>query len=284
VNVRVLAAAGVIALIAAVACVYLVTRQQVQLRAAGRSGVAPSRARASVERGAYLYQTAGRCAQCHASDLGGAYVLNSRLVAILWGPNLTRGNPPVGSGYSDADFERAIRRGLRPDGMRLLMMPSLDYARMSDDDVASLIAYVRSAQPVERSAPSFELGPLGRLMLLSGRLSFDSDRIPDAAPPAVPEPAGAYQARIGGCLRCHGAGGAALPATLDLAAFAAVLRTGRDPNGRAIADHSVPSAPWRESDVAALYAYFRRLKPRASRGSWRRARRGCGPASSASCA
>jgi mono/diheme cytochrome c family protein len=126
VKVLLLGAVGVLALIAILGAVYVytVTRQDVQLRVAGRNGEALGHARASRDRGEYLYQTAARCAACHASDLGGGFVLRSELVATLWGPNLTRGNPSVGSAYTSADFERAIRRGLRPVGQRLLMMPS----------------------------------------------------------------------------------------------------------------------------------------------------------------
>jgi mono/diheme cytochrome c family protein len=275
-KVRLLAAVGVLALIATIGAlfVYSVTRQAVQLRVAGRSGDALENARVSLERGAYLYQGVARCAECHGTDLGGRFVLRSELVATLWGPNLTRGNPPVGSAYTDADFERAIRRGLRPSGMRLLMMPSWDYATMSDDDVSSVIAYVRTAKKVERDAPTFRLGVLGRMMLLTGRLGFDSDRIPDAVPERTALPAGAYLARLGGCLRCHGVAGPApgipIPferggeplvtlGRLNVATFAAVLKTGRGPDGRAIAGHAAPARRWRDADIDALYRCFGRL-------------------------
>jgi mono/diheme cytochrome c family protein len=256
---RLVAAAGALALIvlAGAAYVYFATRDAVQVLAAGRSGQALSNARASRDRGEYLYQTAARCAACHARDLGGAFVLRSAAVATLWGPNLTRGNPPVGVNYSTADFERAIRRGLRPNGMRLLLMPSLDYAAMSDDDVASVIAYIRAAPAVERPVPAFRLGALGRLMLLTGRLSFDSDRIGDTIPPAAGPAGGMYLARLGGCLRCHGAAGPApLPASVGRATFAAVLNTGRDRSGRPVSDHAVPSRPWRDADLDALFSCF----------------------------
>ena len=250
------AAAGALVLIVLVgaAYVYLATRDAVQVRATGRSGLALTKARASRDRGEYLYQTAARCAACHARDLGGDFVLRSELVGTLWGPNLTRGNPSVGATYGTADFERAIRRGLRPDGMRLLMMPSLDYAAMSDDDVASIIAYIRAAPAIERPVPPFRLGVVGRLMLLTGRLSFDSDRIPDTIPPGADPSGGLYPARIAGCLRCHGA--VPLPAAVDRATFTAVLDTGRDRNGRAISDHAVPSRPWRDADVDVLFHCF----------------------------
>ena len=255
-NARLIAAAGALVLIlfGGAAYVYRTSREAVQVRSTGRAGIALTNARASRDRGEYLYQTAARCATCHARDLGGAYVLHSDLVATLWGTNLTRGNPAVGATYSDAEFERAIRRGLRPDGMRLLEMPSRDYAAMSDDDVASLIAYIRAAPAVERAVPAFRLGIEGRLMLLTGRLGFDSDRIPDTLP--APPSGAAYAAQIGGCLRCHGAAGPLPLATpVDRATFAAVLNTGRDRSG-AVAGHEAPAQPWHEADIAALVRCF----------------------------
>jgi mono/diheme cytochrome c family protein len=258
---RLIVAAGVLVLVAIAGAVfaYRVTREAVQLRATGRNGAALATARASLDRGEYLYQTAARCATCHARDLGGAFVLRSELVATLWGPNLTRGNPSVGVSYTNADFERAIRRGLRPNGMRLLGMPSLDYATMSDDDVSSVIAYIRAAKTVERPAPAFRLGIGGRLMLLTGRLGFDSDRIPDAVPPQAPRSAGAYLGRIGGCLRCHGAGGETPAVGLDVENFTAVLQNGRDGSGREISAHAPPARRWRDADVGALYWCFAEL-------------------------
>ena len=258
---RLFAAAGVLvlALIAGAVFVYRDTRASVQRQVAGRSGEALSNARVSLGRGEYLYQTAARCSTCHASDLGGRFVLRSALVATLWGPNLTRGNRSVGIDYTNADFERAIRRGLRPGGMRLLMMPSLDYATMSDDDVASVIAYIRSAKPVERAAPAFRLGVGGRVMLLAGRLGFDSDRIPEAVPLPRTLSAGAYLARVGGCLRCHGAGGEAPARAVGMASFTAVLQSGRDRSGREISAHAAPPERWRDADIGALYWCFAEL-------------------------
>jgi mono/diheme cytochrome c family protein len=261
---RLLVVAVALALVATVGAVlvYRVTQREVRLQVSARPGTDLKTAHASLARGEYLYQVVARCAQCHASDLGGRYVLHNGLVATLWGPNLTRGNPSVGIRYTNADFERAIRRGLRPDGMRLLLMPSWDYAAMSDDDVASVIAYIRAAPAVERIAPAFHVGILGRLMLLTGRLDFDSDRIPDAVQRDDPRPAGPYIARVGACLRCHGAAGQMRAlGKLDIGTFTAALQNGRDPAGREISAHAVPAGAyrWRDADVAALDAYVRQV-------------------------
>jgi mono/diheme cytochrome c family protein len=191
--------AGIV--LASVAGVYAGSRNAVLLHAAGRPGILPPAAPASRARGEALYLGRARCAACHASDAGGALSIDSPSVATLWAPNLTRANPAIAA-YGDADFERAIRRGLRPSGQRLLGMPSWDDAVLTDADVASIIAYLRSVRPVAREAPAFRFGIVGRVEVLSGRLAFDADRIGDARPAASRTP-DLDVARVAGCLRCH---------------------------------------------------------------------------------
>ena len=61
-------------------------------------------------------------------------------------PNITPGG--VVAKYSDVDWVRAIRHGVRPDGRALFVMPSEDYNRFTDADVAALIAFARTLPPV----------------------------------------------------------------------------------------------------------------------------------------
>ena len=66
------------------------------------------------------------------------------MLAILSASNLTKGQGGVGASYTDADFVRALRHGVRPDGKSFLIMPANLYAHLSDADVGALIAYIRS--------------------------------------------------------------------------------------------------------------------------------------------
>ncbi len=56
----------------------------------------------------------------------------------------------------EEDFRRAVKQGIAPGGRRLYpAMPYPSYAKMSDQDVANLYAYMRSVEPVEhRAAPA----------------------------------------------------------------------------------------------------------------------------------
>ncbi|MBV8298854.1 MAG: hypothetical protein JO083_04745 [Candidatus Eremiobacteraeota bacterium] len=159
-----------------------------------------------------------------------------------------------------------MRRGIRPDGTRLLIMQSWDFAVMSDDDAASVIAYIRSLPPVDRVTPRVKLGPVGRMLVATHQLPFDATRIVDQGLPAAPPPPpgntlayGEYLTRVAGCQACHGihfsgghlAGSPDVPAAANITPtgigawndtqFLLTLTTGRDPNGHYLNDF----IPWR---------------------------------------
>ena len=56
--------------------------------------------------------------------------------------------------FSDADFDRVIRHGLRPDGTSVAeTMPSDAFQYMTDADVSDVIAYIRSRPPSGEAGP-----------------------------------------------------------------------------------------------------------------------------------
>jgi mono/diheme cytochrome c family protein len=249
---------------------------------------APVLGHGSVERGKHLFTAVSDCIGCHGSDGGGGPFIADSKMALLNAANLTRGAGGVGTRYTDADYDRAIRRGVRPDGTRLLIMPSWSYAALSDSDAASLVAYVRSLAPVDRETPPVRLGPVGRVLVVTHKLQFDADRIADEGVPPPPPPPmmvagyGGYLARIGGCMECHGvhlsgghfAGPPDVPPAANLTPkaigswsapmFMITLTKGRDPSGHEL--H--PFMPWRtirnmtDVELEAIYDYLKSLPPR----------------------
>ncbi|MDZ4356305.1 MAG: cytochrome c, partial [Variovorax sp.] len=100
---------------------------------------------ASVERGKYLFSSRG-CVDCHgAAGTGRTFVDDGGLV--IAGPNITTGPGGVVAAYQPVDWVRAIRHGVNPQGRPLMIMPSEDYNRFTDGDLASLVAYVRQLPP-----------------------------------------------------------------------------------------------------------------------------------------
>ncbi|MEO7998432.1 MAG: cytochrome c, partial [Gemmatimonadaceae bacterium] len=98
----------------------------------------------ALARGSHLVTVVGKCVECHDQDLGGKIFVNDPAFARIVASNLTKGKGGVGSKYTDAEMSVAIRHGIRRDSTSALLMPSAEYQVLSDEDVAAVIAYVRS--------------------------------------------------------------------------------------------------------------------------------------------
>ncbi len=238
---------------------------------------------ASIARGEHLVNSASACAECHGTDAGGSVMGVGGPFAPLSAPNLTTGQGSATTGFTPADWERAIRHGVRKDGTSLLIMPSEAFAHLSDEDLGAIVAYLRQAPPVDRELPKSKLSFLGRALVGFGVMpALVADRTPSVtharavAPDSTAE-YGRYLADIGGCRGCHGpslSGGSAEgppgapPASNITPAgighwtrddFARALREGRRPDGSQIAEFM----PWKvyadmtEDEVTALWAYLR---------------------------
>lgn len=122
---------------------------------------------ATIARGKYLAETRG-CNDCHSMDFGGGVMVDNPAIGRLVAANLT----PAGRGaaMTPADWELAIRHGVRRDGSALLVMPSQEFQGMTDEDVTALIAYLQSLPPVQRELPAMRLGPVGRTLYLAGQV------------------------------------------------------------------------------------------------------------------
>jgi len=127
---------------------------------------------ASIERGRHLVTAVSMCATCHSSNLAAPDLAGNLFLDIpparLGAPNLTGGAGGIGAQYTDADWARTIRHGVRPDGTPLLFMPTANFYHLSDADLGAIIAYVRSMPPVDNQAPATQIYPLGRALMAAG--------------------------------------------------------------------------------------------------------------------
>src|SRR5690606_12073504 len=74
-------------------------------------------------------------------------------LGIFWPPNLTRSAEGLGD-WTDEQVAAAIRTGARPDGRMLApIMPWPSYAALTDEDVAALVAYLRTLPPSPHAVP-----------------------------------------------------------------------------------------------------------------------------------
>ena len=222
------------------------------------------------------------CQECHGADFGGKVLIDDPALGRIVTANLTPGGRT--KDWSDADFTRAIRHGVTPDGHGLLLMPSHEYYPMSDSLVGAIIGYLRSLPPVTRPLPASRVGPVGRALLVSGQAPIlPAETIAHGAPRPADVPVGptaAYGKALAlACSGCHGQGfnggptpDPNMPAAANLtpagrlkdwsaADFARALKTGVRPDGSKI-DPAMPIAMTAALDtveVAALYAFFRSL-------------------------
>jgi mono/diheme cytochrome c family protein len=242
---------------------------------------------AAVGHGAYLY--ASNCAGCHGDGLGGKAILDDPAIGYLPATNLTAGQGGVATRYTDADWVRAIRHGIRYDGKPLMVMPSTGYWYMSDEDLGALIAYMKTASPVNQEMNQRRFSPMAYILISVGAfgdvlaaevIDHNAPR-PDAPEPGVTAAYGDYLVKIGDCSSCHGsqlAGGQSPEpgapfspnitpggdlANWSEADFISAMRTGVTPNGSVL---DPAFMPWEEyarktdDDLSAIYLYLQLLQ------------------------
>jgi len=250
---------------------------------------------AALARGKTLSITRG-CTGCHTPDLGGGTFIDVPVVAQLYAANLTSGTGGVASHYkSSADWERAIRHGIAPDGRPLLFMPSHEFYYLGDDDLSKLVAYLRTVAPVDRTVGEQKVGPVGRGLFVAGLLPLVPAELVDHEAPRPVAPAPGVTPEYGKylmvtCTGCHGntlSGGPipgappemAIPRniTLDsatglgswtLADFDNAVRHGTSKNGYQLAK-DMPSAEFShltDDEVAAMWAYLQTVPVKAFGG------------------
>lgn len=118
---------------------------------------------ARIRYGEYLFTAAG-CVGCHTQDTRGAAPLAGgrrfeTAFGAFYSPNITP-DPTYGiGGWSDADFIRALREGVGPDGRHYYpAFPYTSYTRLTDDDMRAIKSYLFTAiTPVAQPNRSHQL-------------------------------------------------------------------------------------------------------------------------------
>lgn len=240
---------------------------------------------AQIARGRHLFLATSACAHCHGADASGGRDPVPNPAFMMSPPNLTRGQGGIGGKLGVRDWERALRHGVRADGTSLMVMPSNVYQHLSDEDVAALIVYLQQVPPVDRAPVPTGPGPLGRALLIAGKMEVQ------VAPRVTPHDAaatstdtllerGRYLANISGCHGCHNAdltGGRVpgeppdLPPARNITAvgigswseveFSRALREGKRPDGTDLN----PFMPWQmfrrmsDEEIHAIWEYVRSM-------------------------
>jgi cytochrome c2 len=130
-----------------------------QLEAPRSRSVADINVEPTPERIARGQQVAQSCVPCHSFDGGPilnggtsnlAPVVSGLSTGVVYAPNLTPGGEL--RRWSDGEVIRAVREGLDDRGVPL-MHPAAQYAGMTDEDAAALVAYLRSQPELRHDQP-----------------------------------------------------------------------------------------------------------------------------------
>jgi len=221
----------------------------------------------AIKRGRHLMTIAG-CFGCHGDKLEG------RTLTLASGMPISSGNlRALAASYSDADFERAIRRGLKPDAKPLWLMPSETYAYMREKDVEDIIAVIRAMPPEHATPKKLAFNWRARRAIVAGTLVPNSPEADEIVMPVDEGPryeGGRYLATIA-CAQCHGGDlkGQGYAPDLDIALrysrpqFFRLLREGRSTHGWLPVMSPLAVARFRDLkdyEIMALYDYLQARK------------------------
>lgn len=259
---------------------------------------------ARYERGRYLVEGPAHCFQCHSEvdwqnpgaqpklgRKGAGTVFIEDGYEWLVAPNITPDKETGAGTWTDAQFARAIREGIGHDGRRLFpIMPYENFREMSDEDLASVVVYIRSLDPVRNVLPKTAIPEPAKNYLPPHEPLTASVPGPEMSDPVA---RGKYLVTLGNCLTCHtpmskngpikqlalgggmtftGAWGTVTSANItqdasgisyyDEAMFVKTLRTGQV--GARKLNSIMPWGYFRnmtDEDLKAIFAYLRTVTP-----------------------
>ena len=237
------------------------------------AAIAPTTGPEAIARGKALADRTG-CTDCHKADLrGGLFHDGGLLEGRYYASNLTR----KAQVYSDEDLVRIVRQGVRPDGRSVYAMPSSGFVRLTDAEMADIIAFVRSLPAGGIEQPEHYIGPLDRWGLLNAAhgfkfmVSYVADEQRRDPVDAGPQHAVARHLTSIACRECHAgdltgngwdsdAPDLAVATSYNLPQFTRLLRTGIGVDGK---EHGLMTTVARgrlyhltDQEIAGIHAYL----------------------------
>jgi mono/diheme cytochrome c family protein len=223
------------------------------------------------------------CAGCHTQNtqlpLSGGKNLSDEAgmpLGDMYPQNLT----PAGrlKDWTDGEIFRAVREGADKDRRRLPVMSAQRVRNLSDDDLMSVIAYLRSQPPVQNPTPPSRMTFLTVAMAGAGMLPTQPDLTVDTIIAPAPDTTatyGKYMVGWMGCDECHGAlykggGGGVMPIAPSIHSvkswtrdgFIATMRTGTTPFGKKLDSLMMPYqmvGRGTDAELTAIYNYIKSL-------------------------
>ena len=104
---------------------------------------------------------AGDCGSCHTADPSKPFAGGKRIATPFGGIYSANLTPDRNTGlglWSDEDFRRAMRFGVRPDGANYYpAFPYPHFSKLTRDDIFAIRAYLATLAPVANTPPASEL-------------------------------------------------------------------------------------------------------------------------------
>jgi len=236
----------------------------------------------SLARGEHLVNVG--CRDCHTAELTGQPMIDDPAIGKFYSANITG----LAVSHTDEEIVRAIRHGVDTDGRQLMIMPSEAFIHFSEEDLGSIIAYLKTIPQSGEEAPESEFTFMARILLAAGMFGdpFSAEYIDHDMPfPEMPEIGanlayGEYLSHF--CRSCHGAnlaGGpppdpdspsapnltpAGEPGNWIQDDFLNTIRTGVTPNGRELNPEAMPwqsFAKFDDDELIGLWMYLQTLPP-----------------------
>ena len=257
-----------------------------------------------LKRGEYLSEHVAGCSYCHspqeegpngpevvpAKKGGGQVFAIAGLPGTVVAPNITP-DPETGIGnFTDDQLARAIREGISHDEQTLFpMMPYAHFKRMSDEDLASVVVYLRTLPAIRKPLPRTEIYFPVKYLIRAVPQPITKTVPADLSTPAS---RGEYLVNLAVCSECH------TPRKRGRLDPSMKFAGGQvfDPSGKLVSPNITPDAtgignyteeifvkamrtgyvgkrqlntgmPWQlysgqtDEDLKAMYAYLRTLPP-----------------------
>ncbi len=169
---------------------------------------------ARMMRGKYLVEGVNGCFGCHtdldwskpgapplAGKEGSGHIWSDQMMPWLIAPNITPDKETGAGNWSDDTLARAIREGIGHDGRTLFpVMPYPHYREMSDEDLASIIVYLRSIPPVKNQLPTTQMPFPLKYLMNNMPEPVTAEVKPDLS---TPEKRGQHLVSMAACADCH---------------------------------------------------------------------------------
>src|SRR5215831_5410490 len=154
-----------------------------------------------LERGKYLVNGIVGCVDCHSEhdptlegappksgrEGAGVLFLQDPSLGKVYASNITPDKETGIGNWTDDQIARAVREGIGGDGRALFpIMPYRNFRNLSDEDLASVIVYMRSIPAIKNAVPKTLINfPINRLIMSAPEPISGSVQDPEMSNPVA---------------------------------------------------------------------------------------------------